>query len=133
MKALCDVLKVLDGVSYSLDEENVVKVKANQNSWSRKARRKKIQQATEEDLPSTVHSFPLVECVILVIFRRSQLQSLPCTIRRDIIVMDSQMEGLNATKEVWYLECTWMKGNDRMLFESFWSHVCRKVLEMVSS
>ena len=84
----------------------IVRVKAWQNTWSRAARRKKaLENTTTETTLSFSQSPAMFECTIISLGEQ------------------------NSTKgsSAGYFECTWTRGYDRRMFETFWSHVCRKV------
>jgi len=73
------------------------------NTWSRAARRKKKgNDGMQVDVGDRGHTRTpaLVECII----RGGRKESSAC-----------------------YLECRWVRGRDRALFESLWSHLSRKV------
>lgn len=82
-------------------------VKASRNTWSRAERRKKTAGATESDSTSPTAP-PMLSCIIQEIS-----SSGPTT-------------GGGGHKNL-VLRCSWIRGHDRALFESFWSHVSRKV------
>ncbi|KLO08027.1 hypothetical protein SCHPADRAFT_624344 [Schizopora paradoxa] len=114
--ALEGVLKNIDGVTFTeLDSKDSptssplweLLVKASRNSWSRSERRKKNagNAATES---KTIAGIP----------------ALSCTIREvSPLGPSSTIDG----KSKLVLQCSWVRGRDRGLFESFWSHVSRKV------
>ncbi|KAF7360199.1 S-adenosyl-L-methionine-dependent methyltransferase [Mycena venus] len=78
-------------------------VYATKNTWSRAARRKNKHAAP--DSAETEASTPNLICLVQWIYRDG-----------------------NET----FLECQWVQGKDRSLFEGFASHVSRKVSEVVS-
>ncbi|KAJ7689384.1 hypothetical protein B0H17DRAFT_937225 [Mycena rosella] len=104
--------EILSAVLASVDGARVVKadtsdasrfiISATKNTWSRGARRKQKQSA--EDLPATEQFAP----------------NLVCCVRW--IIPDVSQGGQTET----YLECQWVQGRDRPLFEAFSSHVSRK-------
>lgn len=78
------------------------RVEAAANTWSRAARRR-----AKQNLASLTG--------IEIESDRTQLAVFIRTLNRP-------------QSQNWYsLECTWLRGLDRSLFESFWAHVSRKV------
>ena len=91
------------------NEGFALRTQAVSNTWSRAARRK--AKLVSPDLPtgsSVSIGNPPPALVVLI-------QSIP---KPKIIHQRSLI-----------LECIWLRGKDRALFESFWSHVSRKVGE----
>ncbi|KAG8966200.1 hypothetical protein FRC03_012318 [Tulasnella sp. 419] len=80
--------------------EFTVIVQSAANSWSRSARRKKAKEGVQGVKPTNSPQV-ILECEI-ALFRLTDQTS--------------------AT-----LQCSWRRGRERELFESFWSHVCHKV------
>ena len=80
------------------------RVTAKRNSWSRKARRARNVIPTAATEDSSV----------MIV---------------DLFITQSLQKG----RESWVLTGTWRRGRDRELFESFWSHVSRKVYFAVGS
>ncbi|KAJ7461731.1 S-adenosyl-L-methionine dependent methyltransferase [Mycena galericulata] len=115
-QAMEGLTEILSGVLVSVDGARVVTSEtsddidlpaliayATTNTWSRGARRKNI--ISPEDQATVQPSAPKLICSLRWIFpERSQ-------------VRNTEM----------FLECQWMQGKDRALFESFSSHVSRKV------
>lgn len=86
-----------------------MRVSAWGNTWSRAARRKRKARAesnalrteeTEMQKQEELERPPLIECVA----HAGRTESGTC-----------------------FLECRWVRGKDRALFESLWSHLSRKV------
>jgi hypothetical protein len=105
--SLMAIIQSIDGALYqevSEDSEFLAPpllVCATQNTWSRSARRKKMSILTQtSDLLET--RTPALRCVF------------GCKIGK-------------AGQQALILEASWVQGQDRPLFESFWSHVCRKL------
>ena len=117
---LIRVVSTLKGASTkvltALSEENgnnmdvpysvTIRVFAATNTWSRAARRKNQMDTNLSDITGAAPA--------LVV---------------DIKIMGNKSESI--LESSWILECTWRLGKDRKLFESFWSHVNRKVLAEV--
>lgn len=108
-QALLRVLESIRGVSFLSREHQGTEwlfAKALQNTWSRAARRRKLDSVdtTAEQQPTQ----PVLVC------RIRSLQGA-----RDA-------PGLTGTGEI-VLEFDWVRGRDRGLFESFMSHVARKL------
>lgn len=80
------------------------RVTAKRNSWSRKARRARNVIPTAATGDSSV----------MIV---------------DLFITQSPQKG----RESWVLAGTWRQGRNRELFESFWSHVSRKVYFAVGS
>jgi hypothetical protein len=103
------VFQSIDGASYREVSEDPdfltppLVVCAKQNTWSRSARRKKASIPVQ---PSDVGSL------------ETQTPALRC-------VFGCKMGGTE--QQTLVLEANWVQGRDRPLFESFWSHVCRKL------
>ena len=108
--ALLSVLKSIDGVSVIQKNKNThdLLVNASGNTWSRAARRRKLTATNggASDVPESTH--PLLTCQIH--YTAARLEAGPC----------SGADNL-------FIEFTWVRGKDRGLFESFMSHVARKV------
>ncbi|KAG2076730.1 hypothetical protein BDR04DRAFT_620493 [Suillus decipiens] len=106
--ALRNVLRLISGVTVAssttpaiYDHSSTMLVHARGNTWSRAARRGK--------LPETV-------CV------DRELPALRCSVEcRERLSYTSSNTGCE-------LLFTWVEGNDRLIFESFTSHVSRKVI-----
>lgn len=113
---LCTVLHSVEGVSCkdssSLDDGESILVLANRNTWSRSARRKKLSTSVVVNTNSISTEAPA--------------PSLKCLIR-------CSSEGKHEAGGDEVLEVSWAQGKDRALFESFWSHVCRKVGSLLES
>jgi len=109
--SLIAVLQSIDGVLYQEASEDSnfltppLVVYAKQNTWSRSVRRKKVSIPLQ---PSDVDSL------------ETQAPALRC-------VFGCKMGGTD--QQTLVLEVSWVQGRDRPLFESFWSHVCRKLEE----
>jgi len=116
------VLANIDGVSFvqldppslAIDSPNPppstqleLFVKASRNSWSRAERRKRTAGASNSELNSPAS--PMLACII----------------REFASVISTTAVDGEAKKLV--IQCSWIRGRDRGLFESFWSHVSRKV------
>lgn len=110
VNALSEVLQDIEGVvSQAEDREPYcMVVQAAGNTWSRAARRRKL--ATMDVTPSD----------------QSQPDSpaLTCRIR---CLPAKQSDRPHAASEHVTMEFNWVRGTDRGLFESFVSHVARKV------
>ncbi|EKM54577.1 uncharacterized protein PHACADRAFT_258520 [Phanerochaete carnosa HHB-10118-sp] len=108
-EALLKVLKSIDGVaitSRNLTSEDELLLHASQNTWSRAARRRKL-------IPEDPTAEP-----------QSALPALVCRMRCSGNSSDTQD---SSGHESVILECDWVQGKDRGLFESFVSHVARKL------
>ncbi len=120
--AVKGVLANIDGVSFvqldppslAIDSPNPppstqleLFVKASRNSWSRAERRKRTAGASNAELNSP--AAPMLTCII------RELAS---------VISTTAVDG--ETKKL-VIQCSWIRGRDRGLFESFWSHVSRKV------
>ena len=93
-----------------------IRVRASRNSWSRSARRKTAaNRPSETDTPSKTTLPNLMSCTLH--FRPSEP-----------IASESGPDEDEST----VLECTWTRGHDRALYESFWGHVSRRVAERLS-
>ena len=107
--SLMAIFRSIDGASYREVSEDPdfltppLLVCAKQNTWSRSARRKKV-------------SIPVQTSNV------GSLETQPPALR---CVFECKMEGTEQRMLV--LEVNWVQGRDRPLFESFWSHVCRKL------
>lgn len=113
------VLASIDGVSASQEipiEDSTVAtffcppliVHATHNTWSRSARRKNKHNASVASFsPTSPPSDP------------ESAQSLTCRIGW---IEANPLEEYSTI----LLEARWIRGRDRLLFESFWSHLCRK-------
>lgn len=110
---LSQVLADVDGVSVTLDSSSsddyicLVLVQASANTWSRSARRRKVTAPLRTD----THAHPS-----LVMQCRIQCRRGPSPTVTD----KNKLHGL-------YLEYQWIEGKERSTFESFVSHVNRKV------
>ncbi|KAI6130389.1 hypothetical protein EDD16DRAFT_1689728 [Pisolithus croceorrhizus] len=108
---LSQVLAGVDGVSVILDssssDDHVYLVQASANTWSRSARRRKVAAPLRTD----AHTQPTV-----VMQCRIQCQRGPSPTVTD----NHKLHGV-------YLEYQWIEGKERGTFESFVSHVNRKV------
>jgi len=122
--AVQQVLDAIEGVTWSPNEQEVesngqrspapetsprMVVRAAQNTWSRSARRKK--KAAMEEQSDALAALSLGQVVEPI---------LRCSMK----CMDN-VEELE-------LEYTWMEGDDRGVFESFASHVNRKVGDLLA-
>ncbi|KAJ6582890.1 S-adenosyl-L-methionine dependent methyltransferase [Mycena vulgaris] len=111
--------EILSGVLASVDGARVVKAErsnppvfiifAAKNTWSRGARRKHKQTAEE---PAVIEPF---------------VPNLACCVRW---IIQDMLEG-GGTETL--LECQWMQGRDRPLFEGFSSHLSRKVTAVLAA
>lgn len=90
-------------------------VEAQANTWSRSARRGRKRQAQSADDPLS-QNLPRLTTTI------SPSPSLTCSIRT--IAPDSSLTGNIGSV---FVEFQWIFGRDRALFESFTSHISRKV------
>lgn len=102
-----DIPTLMDGSESVLTPLPPILVHANQNAWSRSARRKKVLTPAlsidNNDNASSISTGPsMLKCLI----------GYP-------LDGNGQMDGT--------LEVSWIQGRDRALFESFWNHACRKV------
>lgn len=94
-------LRLLQGVSAANKDRALLLVEAERNTWSRSARRSRHRFSTTlENLQTPSSRQPALTCSIQVIDTSSQTVAL---------------------------EFQWLYGTDRTLFESFVSHVLRKV------
>jgi hypothetical protein len=117
LQTLTTVLRSIDGVSYhdvpvdgTEHATPALLASTTQNTWSRSARRKKLSQ------PNHVSgNFPLASTEM-------QNSALKCLIRCSKGEDREEQEPLN-------LEVSWTEGRDRLLFESFWNHVCRRIID----
>ena len=117
LQTLRTILRSIDGVSYQDAPVNgtehatpALLASATQNTWSRSARRKKLSQ------PNHVSgNFPPTSMEM-------QASALKCLIRCSQGEDREEQEPLN-------LEVSWAEGRDRTLFESFWNHVCRRIMD----
>lgn len=107
-----------DSGSQSTAASIQIRALARHNTWSRAARRKNLKMQGEETVEN-VHadgdggladSATDIEYALEVIIRGAV----------------AQHRGQRNTDSGWSLECVWVRGRDRALFESFWSHVSRK-------
>ena len=135
---LASVLGGLDGVTFSFEEEGSIEVIAMANTWSRAARRKKLHSSSstisgtaDTEILSTPASLPQMQCAIRILFRSSRPQSQSNSGFITSVSVNNNMESNDAGTSAQELECTWTIGRDRALFESFWSHVCRKVASLL--
>ncbi|KIM74416.1 hypothetical protein PILCRDRAFT_80092, partial [Piloderma croceum F 1598] len=107
--SLMAVFQSIDGASYQEVSEDPgfltspLLVCAKQNTWSRSVRRKKVS------IPVQTSDVGLLE---------TQPPALRC-------IFGCKMGGTE--QQTLVLEVNWVQGRDRPLFESFWSHVCRKL------
>jgi hypothetical protein len=109
VQAISRVLKSIDGVTIvSMQVPNNVLVNAASNTWSRAARRRKL--AIMDAVPSNSP--------------KSTSPALTCCIRCVSMEADGE-HGTHAGQSI--MEFNWVQGRDRGLFESFMSHVARKV------
>lgn len=106
--SLSAVLHTIDGVSTERGGEDIQKgtlVQAAQNTWSRAARRRKLAGTTTSA-------------------EASQTPALRCQLRCiEIETNERHSGGCNNLM----LEFNWVEGKDRGLFESFMSHVSKKL------
>lgn len=110
MERLSGVLDGIAGISRTSISDGVdagLVVNAAADTWSRAARRKRLQDSSL----SRIHVDMDVD------------MGFTCLIR----CSSGTNEGIGEGKKSLTLECTWVRGHERALFESFWSHVCRKV------
>lgn len=109
-KALRAVLIGIEGVEIVTASEDThsMLIRATGNTWSRAARRRKLaaMDVTADDGP------------------QSQFPALTCRIR--CLAIESGVQQNRKSGNL-CIEFTWMRGRDRALFESFMSHVARKV------
>lgn len=121
------VLRTIEGSNIDDSEPRVV-VTITANTWSRAARRKRrlLPDMGLDEMPATRHDSmqEVVQTRIILQWDPAlnrQLDSLPITTapRRLQIVAE--------------LCCDWAYGQDRTLFESFWSHVVRKLGDFINS
>ncbi|KAF7979733.1 hypothetical protein HWV62_41100 [Athelia sp. TMB] len=80
-------------------------VSVARDTWSRAARRKKQRGSMDTSLDNDT-------------------SGLICSVK--VLFDEEGREG----SEIASLECTWIHGRERALFESFWGHICRKVGEV---
>lgn len=113
LEALESAVQSIDGASYRvipMDEPECISpllVSATRNTWSRSARRKNLSQVSNNSTCTLLQTnSPALKC------------SIGCTGEEH---RDAQ-GALN-------LEISWVQGNDRAIFESFWNHICRKVAQ----
>ncbi|KAI6047451.1 hypothetical protein EDC04DRAFT_2864518 [Pisolithus marmoratus] len=108
---LSQVLADVDGASVMLDSsgsgDHIYLVQASANTWSRSARRRKITVPVRTGAPP--QSTPIMQCRIQCHY------GLP-----PMVTDNPKMHGV-------YLEYQWIDGKERSNFESFVSHVNRKV------
>ncbi|KAJ7118659.1 S-adenosyl-L-methionine dependent methyltransferase [Mycena crocata] len=113
-KALHAVLVSIDGARVepttiaNNSDPTIFTIYASGNTWSRSARRKK---QTLEDLVAVQLSAPQLVCRLQWIFP------------------ETSESGETRT----FLECQWIQGKDRSLFEGFSSHVSRKVAAVMQA
>lgn len=131
LEALCEEL---EGVSHSLLSENhlsndyVIKIWGYENTWSRKARRKREQMGGQNgsaDVRTKTHSEAqgtsnLAEAKVVMFVRGS-------------IEKESGVHLAVSSDIVWIVEASWSRGGDRELFESLWNHLSRKLYDKVST
>ena len=107
---LAQVLAAVEGAtlnsSRSEDESEMLVVHAGGETWSRAARRRKLKADIAPDSDASPPSTQLV-----------------CAMRIGNTTRDADP----------YIEFQWVKGEDRTLFESFMSHVGRKVAAALRS
>jgi hypothetical protein len=103
------IFQSIEGASYRVVPDDADRltppllVCATQNTWSRSARRKKAAASIQI---SDVGSL------------ETQTSALKC-------IFECAVGG--AEQDTLILEASWVQGRDRHLFESFWSHICRKL------
>ena len=85
-------------------------IEAEGNTWSRSARRSRRQNDSSTTLENTRTS-------------SSRQPALTCSVQ----VIDTPTQATGIAEPCLALEFQWLYGTDRILFESFVSHVCRKV------
>lgn len=109
-KALTGVLAGIEGVEITTASEDdpSMLIHATGNTWSRAARRRRLAAM---DVTAADGS-------------QSQSPALTCRIRCIAAESDVKQNGKSNTL---CMEFSWVRGRDRGLFESFMSHVARKV------
>jgi len=96
--------------------EAVVRIWAKENTWSRKVRRRleklrKENMGTESaSLTSTLSESDAGVVILVRCFTQGDAEE-------------------DAGTKFWTFEASWVRGRDRDLFESLWSHLTRKVLD----
>lgn len=114
-QTLVQVLRSVDEVTVKADDRIGGKgllIHALRNTWSRAARRKKVTEATPSADPQA--RTPALVCYIQCLQETQNARDGRG--RRDVV-----------------LEFNWVHGKDRGLFESFMSHVARKMDMLVRS
>ncbi|KAG8813701.1 hypothetical protein FRC18_002340 [Serendipita sp. 400] len=91
-----------------------LRVWAKENTWSRKARRRLEQ--LRRDMGLSANS-PVLGAAI----PEEGVAAVVLVIRCQVNNGDGQ----------YWLEGTWLRGKDRDLFETLWSHLCRKILDHI--
>jgi len=118
-EALSAVLNSISGVSatYISSEEGVFLVEAQENTWSRSARRSKHQlhaAAATADKPASSSDI-----------KTASSPGLTCSCR--VFGVNGQAEDQEVHARSNGIEFQWIYGTDKKLFESFLGHVSRKV------
>ena len=144
--ALSDVLHAIGGVTFHLvckgfrdpADEALWKydVTANENTWSRAARRKRKRSISPSSgrvkkIPRLDRTEPQIP--IRLRGENAYAPDLPHhpALQCWISVLDSpsKYSYTHYNQRSLTLEAQWRRGKDRGMFESFWSHVCRKVID----
>lgn len=115
MDTLSSVLASIEGVRSNAELSNTVTnslricIFAAQETWSRASRRKRKRE--EYGRVTSLQKPETADHVLQVVIQ-------------DVLV--PQKDNVR-TSPSWGLECLWVQGKERALFDSFWSHVSRKV------
>lgn len=124
---LSEIIKSLESLSHELDgvgftvvsnmqdaSEAVVRIWAKNNTWSRKARRR-LERLRKENM--SIASTPLTSTL-------SESDA-------GVVILVRCFTQNEAGTKFWTLEASWVRGPERELFESLWSHLSRKVLDQL--
>ena len=98
---LTRILTSIESITFQ-EIKNAIEVKATHNSWSRSARRKKIHQQEQADVVEA-QVIPRMHCKIWF----------------------AEHEG---REEQPYVHGRWVWGEEREMWESFWNHIVRRLL-----
>ncbi|KAG8819438.1 hypothetical protein FRC17_010451 [Serendipita sp. 399] len=116
-----EVCREIDGVGVATHRERTIdsmslRVWAEENTWSRKARRRLEKLKREMELSTGVPAIT---------------KGIPDEATAAVVlVVECSRQAGDGGGQYW-LEGTWLRGKDRDLFETLWSHLCRRIVDRI--